>query len=356
LPAAWTKISNTRKRRRMFHETANKKIKELSHGAVRTAEEQGKISFHRFTEEQQLLYKNAGDEAIYLKTFTPAGVRLVFKTNSTSLFLKVNVPFITTRSYFSVDVCLNGQMIGNINNYADMDVSADYTVGSYPIGDFEGRFDLGAGEKIVTIHLPWSVPLEIEELSIDDDSFVKAISVDKKMLIFGDSITQGYDALHPSKHYTVMLADYLMADGYNKAVGGEKFIPDLARTAEDFVPDYILVAYGTNDWFYGERESFRDNCRKFYETLSRKYPMAKIFALTPIWRTDYKDQHNCGNFSSVADFIEEVTAKLDNVYCLCGFDLVPHQENMYGDWGLHPNDDGFIQYANNLYNKISDII
>lgn len=332
------------------------KLRELSHGAVRVEEKDGKISFYRFTQEQQLFYKNAGNEAIYSKTFAPAGVRLVFKTNSTSLFLKVNVPFITTRSYFSVDVYVNGDMIGNIDNYGNVDKSVDYTKKSYPIGNFEKEFKLGDGEKTVAMYLPWSVPLEIEELQLDENSYAMPIPRDKKILIFGDSITQGYDALHPSKHYSVFLADSLMADGYNKAIGGEKFVPQLADTNEAFFPDYIIVAYGTNDWASGDFESFTKNCNEFYEILSKKYPLAKIFAITPIWRKNYNEQLGRADFFSVSKYIEEVVSKYDNVFFIDGFDFVPHVQNLYGDLILHPNDEGFAHYANNLYDAIKHYI
>ncbi len=332
------------------------KLTQLSHGAVRVVEEQGKTVFYRFTEEQQQLYKNAGNESFYKKTFAPAGIRLVFRTDSKSLFVKVNIPFSTTRSYFSVDVCVNGEMVDSINNYSGMDMSGDYTKINFPLGSFEKNIELGCGEKIVTIFLPWSVPAEIEEISIDDGSFAEPVARNKKMLVFGDSITQGYDALHPSKHYTVILSELLKSDIYNKAVGGEKFIPALVGTDEDFVPDYIIVSYGSNDWRRLELEKFKSNCREFYIALSRKYPTSKIFALTPIWRKDYKDQHNCGEFSYVADYIKEVTAKLDNVCCLNGFDFVPHQESLFGDLRLHPNDEGFEYFANNVYEAIKNII
>lgn len=332
------------------------KLAELSHGAVRVIEEDGKTIFYRFTEEQQQLYKNIGNESFYLKTFTSAGIRLEFRTDSNSLFLKVNIPFSTTRSYFSVDVCVDGKMIGSINNYSDAHMLGDYTMKNYPIGSFEKNFNLICGEKIVTIFLPWSVPIEIEEISVDNDSFVKPVARNKKMLVFGDSITQGYDALHPSKHYTVILSDLLKSDVYNKAIGGEKFIPALVRTKEDFIPDYIIVAYGTNDWAHTELDKFMSNCRDFYVLLSHKYPTSKIFALTPIWRKDYKERYNCGEFSFVADYIEKTTSELDNVFCLHGVNFVPHKEELYGDLKLHPNDEGFEYFANNVYKFIKNII
>ena len=47
---------------------------------------------------------------------------------------------------------------------------------------------------------------------------------------------------------TARLADALGAEEVNKAIGGECFFPELAATKEDFQPEYITVAYGTNDW------------------------------------------------------------------------------------------------------------
>ncbi len=337
----------------IFVKLGLEKMKEIAHGAVEVKEENGRIAFYRFTKEQQLLYKNLEKER-YLKTFTPALIRLVFKTDSGSLFLKFNVPFATSRSYFSVDVYVNNEMIGNIDNFSGADESADYTQYDYPIGNFEKAFDLGSGEKTVSVYLPWSVPLEMEEMSIDDGSYAVPIPRDRKIMIFGDSIAQGYDGLHPSKHYGIILGDLLDADVYNKAIGGDQFIPSLVDTSEDFVPEYIIVAYGTNDWCYGNLETFRKDCRDFFEAVSKKYSSSKIFAITPIWRKNYEDIYDCGTFLGVSDYIEETVSKYDNVFCVRGFDLVPHKENLFGDLRLHPNDEGFCHYANNLYNAIKN--
>ena len=320
------------------------KLAELTHGAVRLTEEDGKIKFFRFTEEQQMLYKS-----FYRKTFAPSGIKLEFETDSKSLYIKVNVSPSTTRSYFSIDICVNGELAGCLKNFDEEEMTGDYTAKSFPLGSFEKRFELIQGEKKHTVFLPWSVAMELEELSVDDGSFVKPVTRDKKILVFGDSITQGYDVLHPVNHYIQALSELLDADAYNKAIGGEKFIPDLVKTDEDFTPDYITVAYGTNDWAHDEKEIFMNNCKAFYELLSRKYPDSKIFALTPIWRAECSKQHDCGEFSFISDYIKEVTERLDNVYCLDGFDFVPHQEKLYGDLRLHPNDEGFKHYARNVY-------
>ena len=70
----------------------------------------------------------------------------------------------------------------------------------------------------------------------------------KTLTLFGDSITQGYDVLYPSSHYLLKCAATLNAQIYNKAIGGDIFRPELAQIKDSYEPDYIVVAYGTNDW------------------------------------------------------------------------------------------------------------
>lgn len=43
---------------------------------------------------------------------------------------------------------------------------------------------------------------------------------------------------------------------------------------------------------------------------------------------------------------------IDNARLISGFDLVPHSEEFFSDLFLHPNDEGFLQYANGLIEKI----
>ena len=106
------------------------------------------------------------------------------------------------------------------------------------------------------------------------------------MLAFGDSITHGYDTLHPSGRYAAKLAERLEAEEFNKGIGGEKFFSELASLKEPFVPDYITIEYGSNDWNRIDEETFKYNSRAFYENIVRNYPNSKIFTITPLWRKD----------------------------------------------------------------------
>ena len=326
-------------------------IRAVCQGAVRIEEKAEGVHFYRFTGEQEELYR-LRSSALYEKALSTAGIKLCFETDSTSLFLKVNVTPGSSRSYFSIDVMVNGECAGHLDNFAEEEMPAAYTTVSCPMGEFSKDFSLGQGIKEVCIYLPWSMVPELQEISLDDGACVKPVRTKKKLLAFGDSITHGYDALRPSNRYIAKLAAKLGAEEVNKAIGGERFFPALAETKEPFSPDYITVAYGTNDWSGIELSEFRENCRAFYGALARNYPQAKIFAITPIWRKDSNSPRNCGEFSQIAKEIKAATKDYANIVCVEGYDFVPHEESYFADLRLHPNDAGFECYAQNLWEQV----
>lgn len=330
-------------------------IKQIITGVAYVDEKDGSVFAHRFTREQEELYKST-DMSFYNKCLFTSGVRLVFKTDSESLYIKINGRSAGTRKYFSLDVFADGKPVGYMDNFSDIELPRDYTQFELPIGEKSQNFRLGQGTKTVCVYMPWSVSASIEEISVDDGAFVEGIKPYPKLLVYGDSITQGYDALRPSARYGAILADRLGAEEINKGIGGERFFPELAELKDDFVPDYITVAYGTNDWSGTDEETFKTKCRRFYANLSRNYPDSKIFAITPIWRKDMHQDKPFGDFKNVENNMLSLLADIDNVTVISGFDLVPQNENYFADLRLHPNDEGFGYYSENLYAKLKEYI
>lgn len=333
----------------------HEQITAICQGAVRTAKTENGVCLYRFTEEQEELYRKVSAD-FYKKSLATAGMKLWFETDSTSLFLKVNVTPGSSRQYFSIDVKVDGAPVGYLDNFSEADLPRVYTTVQLPFGEFSKEFALGEGTKRVCIYLPWSVAVEIRELSLDDRAFIKPIKAAKKLLAFGDSITHGYDALRPSNRYVAKLAEVLHAEEVNKGIGGEKFFPALAETREPFEPDYITVAYGTNDWSVLGEEVFKEKCQAFYAALSRNYPNARIFAITPIWRKDHMEEKKFGPFRKVSEDIESIVKEFDNITCIHGFGFVPQDENYFADLRLHPNDIGFEEYFRGLYGQIRECL
>ena len=320
-------------------------IRGITHGAVRVEEQNGAIRFLRFTEAQQEAYRLASPDDFYKKTFATASVRLSFVTDSQFLGLQYRMTKSSSRAFGWFDVYEDGVLIAHFGGEID-------TV-------LEGREEIpfSAGEKKVEVYFPWSAAAEIVAMELADGAVVRPVEKQITLLSFGDSITQGYDAMYPSRSYQNRLADLLGATCVNKGIGGETFFPALLDSEEDIQPDLITVAYGTNDWSKTDRPTYEQNCRNFYEKLAKRYPTAKIIAITPIWRADNTKQTPFNApLSEAIKMIEEICSQIPGVSVIHGGTFTPRLPEFYSDGYLHPNDMGFGFYAENLYPAVMAIL
>ncbi len=330
-------------------------IRAVTLGAQRIEETEKGLCFFRFNKAQEEMYKTYSAE-FYGKSFSTAGIRMKFKTNSQSLKIGAKAYPKTTRYYFAFDIRVNGEFIGSVDNYSDIEVPEYFATLKAPLGEFSQEVSLGEGEKEVEIIFPWSVSLENVEFFIDDESFVTPVKPEKKLLTIGDSITHGYDALHPMNRYASKIADYLGAEELCLAIGGEFFNPLLSQIKMEYNPDYITVAYGTNDFAKKDRAFFEKNCPAFFEGLVKNFPKTPIFAITPIWRKDNEPREIFGEFKDAEEIILKTVEHYPNVTAIRGIDFVPHEEKYFGDARLHPNDKGFSLYADALIKEIKKVI
>ena len=328
-------------------------IKDITQGASYIEKSEHGISFHRFTKEEEKFYAVTN---FALKTQSTAGIQLVFDTDAESMVLKATVSDGSTRKYFSFDVYINDVFSAEFKNYEKESLPSPYTLYENELGNYVWSVDFEKGEKTVRIVFPFGARAEISELSLENASFITPVKRSKTMLMYGDSITHGYDALNPSKAYAVQLSHMLDAEAFNKAIGGEVFRPGLSEIKNAINPDYITVAYGTNDWSGLTKEVFEVNALNFYRNLRNNYPDAKIFAITPIWRDDCCGERLFGPFSDVSEIINKVCTDVGGITVIEGYHLVPHDTKLFADFKLHPTNEGFDFYAENLYKEISKYI
>ena len=313
-------------------------IRSVARGIVDVGlDEDGLIRLYRMLPYQQEIYR-AKSEAFFYRSRNSSGVVLAMKTDSQHLTMDVSMSRCCGRDYFGMDVCVDGRLTDSLTCFGHDKMFTDH----------RKTFKLGKGTKTVSVYMPWSVICKIRSVEIDDGAKLAPVPRQKKLLAFGDSITEGFDCLHPSRCYVAKVADWLDAECFNKGNGGEVYDPDIVKQAEPIDPDYITVAYGTNDWNRVSRESFHSNCNLFIGRLGQHYPTAKIFILAPIWRKVWQDKREFGPFRDVAKELESACKKLDNGIFIDCFDFVPLEEQYFWDQRLHPNDEGFDHYFQNL--------
>ncbi len=310
-------------------------FKSIACGAVEIEESHGAVAFHRFSERERELYREKRSLDFYGKTLSGSGVRLAFKTDATRLELDYRMMPASSRVFGRFDVYENGVMVAH--DGADSKILAS------------GRIEaiLSEGEKEVEIYLPWSKAAYIERLELDGTT-LEPVKRKRKLLCFGDSITQGYDAEFPSLSYVSRLGRMLDAEEHNKGIGGDTFFPELLEAKEPYEPDIITVAYGTNDWNNQTKDSFDKSCKAFIERICELYPSAEKYVITPIWRADgFKETKFGEPHHEVHAHMEELLKELP-VRFIDGYALTPHVMEFYSDKYLHPNDLGFGEYASKL--------
>ena len=318
-------------------------IKSIVHGAARIEEVDGRVDLHRFTKEQQDMYERVSED-FFIKSFATSNISLEFDTDSEFLGLEVSVKGGSSNCSFVHSIFVDEERIGELSGKVDSVVKRTL---------FKKEFSMRSGMKRVRIVFPWSAASSIISLELDEGGKVIPVTKDCKLLIFGDSITQGYSAAEPEHAYAVQLATFMNAEARNKAIGAEHFYPPLALLKDDFEPDVITVAYGTNDWSHHIKEEFEETCTKFYHNLRATYPSAKIFAMTPVWRANLHDKKPIGvPLSYIAEYIKGVAEQISDMTVIDCFDFIPHELQYYQADGLHPADAGFDHYAKNLWNAL----
>ena len=309
-------------------------LKKLIHGADVT-EKDGLYHFSRFTPEQRASYFESSD--FTQKTFASSSIQMEFVTDAKSFSMDVIASKGSSREFYYFDIMLNGALVRceGAESYLDQP-------------EFHLELPLDGTKNRVCIYFPCLVEIRLKRAAFEGASVIEPVSKKYRMTCFGDSITQGYDTIHPSLAYPNQLADALDAEVFNKGIGGDLFNPALAACPEPQRPDLITVAYGTNDWSRCTKAQLTDNAERFFQNLAKNYPGVPVFAILPIWRRDSNLTTAAGTFEEVREIIRKICEKYPSVQIVDGMTLVPHLDECFMSDGLHPNDFGFQFFGRNL--------
>ncbi len=298
----------------------------------------GEVEFCRFTDAQKAYYEGVRED-FYRKSFATSGVRLEFVTDSDHLTLAYHTTHASSRRYYYFDLTVDGVLTEHFGHEQIEESRA--TV----------KLSLPEGEHRVCLYLPCLASAKLHSLELADGASFTPVERRLKLLCYGDSITQGYDAKYPSQTYVNLLADKLNAEVVDQGIGGEHFCPLLLADELGYEPDIITVAYGTNDWSGQPLDLTVQKANDFYAILARRYPNAKIFCIPPIWRADNTRVTKVGTFEEGRALVV-AAAKKSGAIVLDGDRMVPHVREAFADGYLHPNDFGFKCYAEELYRQM----
>lgn len=303
-------------------------IKTITVGAIDIGQTDEGVCFHKYLPSQINAWEKH-DKMMAERAKTTTGIRLDFHTNSKNLALE----FCQGEKF---DIYIDGLL-------------------RYHIKDGHGKsfsvpLDTPFGEELpesrVTVYLPsHNVPGVLKGIELDDGSYVIPHKFDMKILFLGDSITQGWEAEFDSLSYANRVSRYFNADSVIQGVGGACFFDDCVKKIP-YDPDWVIIAYGTNDFgLYDNADEFKDKVGTFMSKIHDLYSDKKVFVISPIWRQNCKTKTSF-SFTECRHIIAS-EARAKGFVHIDGASLVPPIPDFYTD-GLHPNDNGFSLYAENL--------
>jgi len=292
----------------------------------------------RFTEAQLKTY--AGHESFSVRAGASSGCVLELITDAQAFSLKFRCFQASSRDFYGFDLMLNGQLFAHLED----------NVLEKPEGEW--HVTLPEGEKELKIHFPNLAGVEIFEIILAGANTVKPTGSKRRILFMGDSITQGYTARFPSGTYAARVAQALNAEYLNQAIGGETFHPEILDENFAWNPELIVLAYGTNDWSGKTKEKFTSDCAEFLRRLTDIFPGTPVAMLTPIWRGDALTKRDDFSFEEAAVIMEELAFEYPQIKLIRGDFLVPQMPELMEDVRLHPNDLGFVYYAERLLERL----
>ncbi len=296
-------------------------IKNLTVGAVLIEQTADGIHFYKM-QKCQIKAFYALSEILGVRAETTTGIRLDFETDS---------------KFFAFEVKSGSKF--------------EYLID----GVYQGKVAIGNAKRVkmglsapcrVTLVFPSHEIGTIDNVELSDGASAVRHKFDKKVLFIGDSITQGWNSGIDTLSYAYRTSFALNYDSIIQGVGGAYYH---ASTFADsgFDPDVVIVAYGTNDVnHFKTQDEMVEQLRAYLGMVKEIYKRSKIYAISPIWVSGGSEEKRMGNlwecYKLIADEIEKC-----GVEHIKGLELVPHERRYFAD-DLHPNADGFGEYAGSL--------
>lgn len=307
---------------------SSEELQRLCFGSLKIEPREDGLHFKRFT-DRQLSEWRAFDSVLGARAEATTGVTLDFYTDSSRVALEVSGGCFELLIDGASAVRMTAEELESEKNILS--------------------FTTTEGRHRVTLIFPYHSEGVLQGVALEDGASVAAPEFERRLLLLGDSITQGWNSGHDSMSYAHRTARLLNAEAVNCGIGGAIYYPP-AFERIDFEPDTVICAYGTNDFGrYDSLYAFKKTVEAFFELVGNAYNGRKIVVITPIRRYDLDGAHQ-------RDFEEHraVIASLAGEHgfsTVDGYELVPDLESLYAD-SLHPNAEGMGCYAAALVQRL----
>ena len=279
-----------------------------------------------------------------------AGGRIRFKTNTQRVKIKIVLEEIIHFSHFALTgSCGIDVYVGEGKNTRWIKTLTP-VIGTNTVNG-EIRFD-NREYKNMTLYLPLYATVKEMEIGIEPEAKMelsKEYTINKPIIFYGSSITQGCSASRPGCSYPAIVARKLDADFYNLGFSG-------SAHAEDVIAEYIgslpasaiVLEYDHNE---DDINVFRKNYYKFVNSIAERHTEIPIILMSrfsggiSISSKEMQERENI----ILSTYNELIKKGANSLHYICGskIDDISIRQDWFVD-GTHPNDLGMNIIANNL--------
>lgn len=311
------------------------------HGCCGTYTLEGYTCFSRFTDDQ-LAYYAARSDTDFVRSHTPAGIRLECITDAPEISFTYRLyrekGFYVLHSGF--DIWEDGVFGANyrIDPSEHGTVTVSYTRRKKEPSHIQIHFTNGSVVLLDLFCLGNAVPVEKKE---------------KTILFYGDSLTQSAYIPTPSLSWTHILADHLDAAYLNRGIGSMIFEAASLPAVCDCHPDMIFIEYGCNDLGKTpDNETGLALADAWLERLCQLHPDSAKYCLLPDFspRGDASDAY----WNRMEPYCQGLTTLCDarGIPAICGKPLIPDLKNLFCDDYTHFNEAGSAIFAGQLLHTL----
>jgi lysophospholipase L1-like esterase len=298
-----------------------------------------------------------GSRWLYEAGQQTAGGRLRFRTDTGSISLKARFP------EFSLRTNMTQYTVHGISTYVDGRCWSARIPGAEG-GEAELSLFDGVPRQMrdVCLYLPLYGPVEVLSIGVDEDAGFESpapFALEKPVLFYGTSITQGGNASRPGLSYQAVLARDLNLDYANYGFAGKgRCEREVAEVLAEVDTSCYVLDVGQNT----SVEALRERFEPFMDTLREAQPQTPLLATTPIFNNSelWSEVHQ-QTVGEKRDIIRSAVqdrkqAGDQGIHLLEAADFLGTDFTDSTVDGGHPNDLGFAQMANGMKPKLAEIL
>ena len=290
---------------------------------------------------------------------SPSGGRIRFRTNSAALAIRLEYPGppdmrnMHAFGQTGVDLYADGVYRGTAIDGSD---AKPDKVQEHTYYKDQPRVD-----REITLYLPLYMSVKVLGIGVDPEARVepaKPFALDKPVVFYGTSITQGGCASRGGMSYQAILGRMLNVDFVNLGFSGNGMgEPELARAVAAIDASCLVLDFAQNN---PTVESLKEVYAPFLETIRSKHPQTPVLVITPIY-SSHESWARDSRLEGMRDLIRQVAAQRiaagdGHLEIVEGTDLLgPSGGDGLVD-GTHPNDLGFQWMAEGLAGRIGKVL